>query len=71
MSKEYSKKERELNALASFIYVWEMGAEGLHEIRVWNRVLSDAEIQASYNADRSSMQFAFPLTPSHISLMLQ
>jgi hypothetical protein len=31
------------------------------EIRVWNRVLSDAEIQASYNADRSGMRFAFPL----------
>ena len=36
VSNEYSKKERELNALASFMYVWEMGAEGLHEIRVWN-----------------------------------
>jgi len=36
VSEEYSKKERELNALASFMYVWEMGAEGLHEIRVWN-----------------------------------
>ncbi len=31
------------------------------EIRVWNRVLSDAEIQASYNADRSGMRFVFPL----------
>ncbi len=36
VSNEYSQKERELNALASFMYVWEMGAEGLHEIRVWN-----------------------------------
>lgn len=35
VSKEYSQKERELNALASFMYVWEMGAEGIHEIRVW------------------------------------
>jgi len=36
VSNEYSTKERELNALASFMYVWEMGAEGLHDIRVWN-----------------------------------
>ena len=36
VSNEYSRKERELNALASYMYVWEMGAEGLHEIRVWN-----------------------------------
>ena len=30
------------------------------EIRVWNRVLSDAEIQASYNAGRSDLRFTFP-----------
>ncbi len=36
VSTEYSQEERALNALASFMYVWEMGAEGLHEIKVWN-----------------------------------
>jgi hypothetical protein len=35
VSREYSQEEKELNALASFMYVWEMGAEGIHEIRVW------------------------------------
>jgi hypothetical protein len=33
---EYSSEERELNALASFWFVCEMGAEALHEIRVWH-----------------------------------
>ncbi len=36
VSTEYSREERELNALASFMYVWEMGAEGIHEIKVWH-----------------------------------
>jgi hypothetical protein len=30
------------------------------EVRVWNRVLSEAEIQASYNANLSGKRFAFP-----------
>ena len=33
----------------------------IDEIRVWNRVLSDTEIQASYNAHKSSKLFLFPL----------
>jgi hypothetical protein len=31
------------------------------EIRVWNRVLSAAEIRASYDANQSRLQFAYPL----------
>lgn len=33
----------------------------IDEIRVWNRVLSEAEIQASYNAHKSRKLFLFPL----------
>ncbi|MEE4116233.1 MAG: hypothetical protein V2I37_08690 [Marinilabiliaceae bacterium] len=36
LSSEYTKKDRELNALAAFWFVCEMGAEALHEIRVWH-----------------------------------
>ena len=36
LSSEYSRQEKELNALSSFLYVWEMGAEAIHEIKVWN-----------------------------------
>ena len=33
----------------------------IDEIRVWNRVLSEAEIHASYNAHKSRKLFLFPL----------
>lgn len=36
VSPEYSREEKELNALASFWFVCEMGADALHEIRVWH-----------------------------------
>lgn len=36
VSSEYSQEEIELNALASFWYVFEHGAIALHEIRVWH-----------------------------------
>ncbi len=36
VSSEYSQEEKELNALASFWYVFEHGGIALHEIRVWH-----------------------------------
>ena len=36
VSPSYSQEARELNALATFWFVCEMGAEALHEIRVWH-----------------------------------
>jgi hypothetical protein len=35
-SSSYTREERELNALNTFWFVCEMGAESLHEIRVWH-----------------------------------
>lgn len=36
ISPSYTQKERESNALSTFWFVCEMGAEALHEIRVWH-----------------------------------
>lgn len=36
VSPEYSQEDRELNALAAFWFVCEIGADALHEIRVWH-----------------------------------
>ena len=36
VSPEYTDEEKELNALASFWFVCEMGADALHEIKVWH-----------------------------------
>jgi len=36
VSSSYTQKERESNALSTFWFVCEMGAEALHEIRVWH-----------------------------------
>lgn len=44
---KYSIKERELNALATFWFVCEMGAEAIHEIKVWHWLYDhpDATVQ--------------------------
>jgi hypothetical protein len=36
VSPEYSRRDRELNALAAFWFVCEIGSDALHEIRVWH-----------------------------------
>ncbi len=36
VSPSYSQEERELNAISTFWFVCEMGAEALHEIKVWH-----------------------------------
>jgi hypothetical protein len=36
INQEYSAREKQENALAAFWFVCEMGAESLHEIRVWH-----------------------------------
>jgi hypothetical protein len=43
VSPSYSREQQELNAISTFWFVCEMGAEALHEIRVWHWLYAHPE----------------------------
>jgi len=43
VSPEYSSGEKEMNALAAFWFVCEMGADALHEIRMWHWIYDNPD----------------------------